>query len=266
MGAQRRFAQFVLLSAIFAWLSAFNRAEAGVITWSGNTWNHTAFGGNAANVGWQTGMQGGTTTDTSGVSLTVQHQRFGTAAASTNNMSLQPGNGSNLLYWSATGDYDTNVGAPSNYGTVTLTFSSAVTVTNFGLRDVDDGTGTSWQDFISVRALNGASSVGVTYNRADTTNQQLSTQHGMSGVLGINNINKTDADDTGNVGFTFAGAVTSLQITFLDGPGGASAVQHHIMLQNLTITPVPEASSLVLGGLALGLFGASRRLHSRRTN
>src|SRR5258706_479076 len=123
--------------------------------------------------------------------------------------------------------------------------------------------GNTWQDFISVSAMNGGGAVGVTYNRGDTTNQQLSTQHGMAGVLGIGDVNKTDADDTGNVGFTFASAVTSLRITFLDGPGGASAVQHHIMMQNLTITPVPEASSVVFGGLGLGRFGAYRCLETR---
>jgi len=256
-------AELALVLALAAGLGHFTRAEAGVITWSGNTWDHSAFGGSAASAGWQAGMQGGTTTDGAGVTMTMQHTRFGTAAAGAGNMNLQAFGGlGSYLMWSATNDYTGGNAnnAPKNYGTVTLAFNTTVAVTGFGLRDVDDGTGTSWQDFVSVSASNGGTNVGVTYNRSDTTNQQLSTYRGMSGVLGVNDVNRNN-DPIADLGFTFAGGLTTMTITYLQGPDGSDATLHYVFLMNLTVTPVPEASTLTLVGLA-GAFGGF--VHWRR--
>jgi hypothetical protein len=257
-------AEFALLLAVAATVGAFNVAEAGVITWSGNTFNHSAYGGSGSSAGWQTGILGGTTTDTSGVTMTAFQTKFGTMAGGANNMQvLAFGALGNFLRWDAVTDYSSNATNPAvNYSTITLNFSSAVTVTGFGLRDVDDGSGTSWQDFIAVSAVNGAANVGVSYNLSAGGNQQLATRHGLSGVLGINGFNPS-GQATADVGFTFGGALTSMTVTFLQGPGGSSAQQHLIFLNNLTVTSVPEASTLTLVGMA-GAFGVILRWRRKR--
>ena len=254
-----------------AWMSAafatFNVAEAGVITWSGNTFNHSAFGGSGASAGWQAGMQGGSTLDAvSGVTMTAVHQRVNSNAGA-NNMSLQPfGAGATpprFLYWAITSDYEAGA-TLDDYSTMTLTFTSAVTVTGFAIRDVDDGTGTSWQDFVAVRAQNGAANVGVSYTLGNGgADQDLHTRFGLNGVLGVNDLNYPSTDPNAanaDVGVTFGGAITTMTVTFLQGAGGSQAANHLIFLSNLTVTPVPEPSTLVL----VGLVGAAAALVSRR--
>jgi hypothetical protein len=200
------FAQLVLAT----FLSHGNHTSADVITWSGNVWDHSSFGGSAASSGWQAGMQGGTTADASGITMTMQHVRFGTATAGSGNMSLQAFGATSYLLWSATNDFTSGGGTASNYGTVQITFSSPVLVSGFGLRDVDDGAGTQWQDFVSVSASNGGSNVGVTYSLGDPVNQTLSTHHGLNGVLGIKDVNRDPGNTTADLGFSFASAVNSI--------------------------------------------------------
>jgi len=252
-----------------AWMSAafatFNVAEAGVITWSGNTWNH----GGTPSVGWAAGAQSGSTVDAAtNVTMTATHQRFNSNAGA-NNMSLQPfGAGTaapRFLYWAITSDYTANAANPAtDYSTMTLSFSTAVTVTGFAIRDVDDGTGTSWQDFVAVRAQNGAANVGVTYALGNGgADQDLHTRHGLNGVLGVNDLNyaSTSANAAnGDVGISFGGAITTMTVTFLQGAGGSQGANHLIFLNNLTVTQAPEASTFVLVGVA----GAAAAFISRR--
>src|SRR5687767_14386799 len=119
-------AELALLLGVAAGVGHFNSAEAGVITWSGNTFNHTAYGGGAASAGWQTGILGGTTTDTSGVTMTAFQTRFGSMAGGSNNMQvLAFGALGNYLRWDAVTDYSANATNPAvNYSTVTMNFSS----------------------------------------------------------------------------------------------------------------------------------------------
>ena len=257
-------AQFVFIVAISAGFGAFSVAEAGVITWSGNTFIH----GVTPSVGWAAGAQSGSTVDAAtGVTMTATHARVNSTAGP-NNMSLQPFGGPagspTFLYWAITSDYTQNVngnppGTPTDYSTMTLSFSSAVTVTGFAIRDVDDGTNTSWQDFVAVRASNVATNVGVTYTLGDNgNNQDLHTRHGLNGVLGVNNLNYASTDPNAalaDVGTNFGGAITTMTITFLQGPQGSSAANHLIFLSNLTITQAPEASSFSLVGIAAGIGG-----------
>jgi hypothetical protein len=257
------FTRIALACTAFA---TFSVAEGGVIMWSGNTFNHTAYGGSGASSGWQAGMQGGSTLDTaSGVTMTAVHQRVNSNAG-TNNMSLQPfGAGATpptFLYWAITSDYEGG-GTLDDYSTMTLSFSSAVTVTGFAIRDVDDGGGTSWQDFVAVRAQNGATNVGVTYALGNGgTDQDLHARFGLNGVLGVNDLNYPSTDpDAANadVGITFGASITTMTVTFLQGPQGSQAANHLIFLNNLTITPVPEPSTYGMIGLAALVFLGRRR-------
>lgn len=253
------FTRIALTCTAFA---TFSVAEGGVITWSGNTWNH----GGTPSVGWAAGAQSGTTLDAAtGVTLTATHTRVNSNAG-TNNMSLQPfGAGATpprLLYWAITSDYEGG-GTLDDYSTMTLSFSSAVTVTGFSIRDVDDGAGTSWQDFVAVRAQNGATNVGVTYALGNGgADQDLHTRFGLNGVLGVNDLNYPSTDPNAanaDVGITFGGAITTMTVTFLQGPQGSSANNHLIFLNNLTITPVPESSTYgMIGFAALAFFGRRR--------
>jgi hypothetical protein len=83
-------------------------------------------------------------------------------------------------------------------------------------------------------------------------------------VLGINNVNYTGGNPNAFVGLSFGGPVTSLTVYFFQGPQGTGATGGHIIvLDNITITPVPEASTLALCGVGMLAFVGLRRRKKR---
>jgi len=195
------------------------------------------------------------TIDSGGITLTFDTTRFGTAAG--NNTVVH--SSGNLLFFS---ENDFNGATPStdtldDYSTLTISFSQPVTLVGneFTILDVDDNDAPrTWQDFISVDAVNGIDPVSVSYTREDAVNQEsVSNYYGRSGVVGRNNTNATPAGAAGmNVDIGVASPITGLTIFFAQGDQGDAAGSHGILFSDIVV--VPEVSTLAMAGL-FGLAG-----------
>ena len=226
-------------------------AQSLLFDFNNTIWNHSAFGGPASSVGWTAGQNGGTATHAAtGLKVTVSYLGFGTAnldAGSLRNSTLS--NGEVSLAGLVNNDF--NAGATiTNYAIFRVRFSRAVQVGTIRAYDVDDTSGTSWQDFISIQPTLGGSAVAVNYAVSNATNQQITTYKGVAGVLGVNNVNpglNTTADVFASVG---SASIDQYEMLFTQGPQGTSAVLHGVGLYSILVTSVPEPGSVALVGFA----------------
>jgi hypothetical protein len=254
-----------LLAASFSGL-------ADTIDWDGGNWN-----GGTAN-GYTSGSPTGTTT---GGAVTVNWALFGTADGTHSALPSPPGIQPQVLTSVGVGgagngvltlgtSNDRNPGGLANYTTLTLNFSTLVSLANGALtiQDVDFNSTISWQDFIAVQAFNGASSVGVTYT---TTAANGTVSHkGLNGVQGLSNVpNSGVSQANANVGVNFAGDLDMIVIYLFQGPAVVSGVgtDHAVWLKDIEYTPaaspVPEPSTITMGLAGTVLCLLASRLRKR---
>ncbi len=251
-------ATFVVAAA----LAAANAASAQYLAFDfvNSVWDHSAFGGPSANVGWQNGRLGGTSVNPmTGLSATITYESAGTAVriAGSLGRTVIGSTGETVLRGNASTDY--NAGATlDNYVVFRVHFNQLVSAAAIRIYDVDednnpdDPGSPSWQDYVTVRAFNGGTPVAVSYTVTDPANQAVISHLGTTGLVGLNQINKSDVG-----GDAFASSnllIDEYQLIFTQGPEGFNAGSHTIGLYSVLVA-IPEPGSLALaGGAALALL------------
>lgn len=162
---------------------------------------------------------------------------------------------------------DSNSAALTNYVALRIAFTQAVNVLPFVIGDVDrtSPTGTDWEDFIAVTALDGAAPVAVSYTTSPAANT-LHTRFSLSGVLGTRNV--ANNEEGANVTVNPSGPVTSLMIYFFQGPNGIGGSAHGVWMRDIEYNPakeVPEPGALTLGAAPWAYFFLRARRKNRET-
>lgn len=222
------------------------------LDWEDGTW---VFGG-GSQVGWLDGQISGTTA--TGF-VTVTYLKGGTAdgvyTGIGSNINLFAGftgtNTDGAVTLATSGDF--NTGILSNYVGIRLNFLEPRTLT-FEVGDVDDTTGTAWQDYLTVSAFLTGSPVSVSYT-PNNTDQTITNYLGQDGILGINNIDSTYAARTAIVTIAISSPVDQVEIYFSQGPQATSGSDHRIWVGDINLVPEPRTFALVV----LGAFACWRR-------
>ncbi len=241
--------------------AAFCQAAPVWIDWEDGEWTH----GVTTYIGFQQptavpGVGVPYSATTSGGAVQVQWIRYGTATGVHSGIGgIQPrvsttfagASTDGAISMGTSGDY--NPSAMNNYVALQIAFTQAVNVLPFIIGDVDrtSATGTSWEDFIAVTAINGAAAVPVTYTPSPSYNTPH-TRFGLAGVLGI--ASAVNTSDQGNVAIAPSGPITQLIVYFMQGPNGAGGNAHGIFIRDIGYEPVqevPEPGTAVLSAAAL---------------
>lgn len=269
------------ITSFFALLAACQAAAFAApinIDWEDGQWKHGA----TTYTGWRqpgaapaanTGVYSGTT---SNGQVTVEWRRFGTASGAHSGiggvMPVVNGGPGAGVFNGAGDDGALAIGSASdyngtsvflNYVQLSIIFAEPVDLSQIVLGDVDDVSGTAWQDLVFVRGFKQNSPVGVNY--ALSANQVQHTQFGMTGVLGVNNVNVAFDSENGNAVATFNGAVDRVDILYTHGPQGSSGNAHGIWLRDIeAATAVPEPSAIAYLAGPIGMFAYFRNRRTRK--
>jgi hypothetical protein len=247
---------FLAYSALILLLPGAAFAE--TVNWDGGNWN-----GGTGN-GYNSGSASGTTT---GGGVSVQWLLYGTADGTHSGLGgTQPrvltsvgagGAGNGVLTLATSGDRNPG-GSLVNYATFTINFLSDVNLANGALtiQDVDNGSASTWQDFVAVRAFRNGIPVSVTYSILAA--HQLQTMFGYQGVRGTSSVpNSGTGQANGDVGVNFGSSLDQIIIYYFQGPAVTSGTgaDHGVWLKDISYTSaVPEPSTNVMLGIG-GLLG-----------
>lgn len=197
---------------------------------------------------------------TSGGSVQVQWIRYGTATGVHSGIGgTQPRVSTAFAGASSDGAIslgtaaDYNPSAMNNYVALSIAFTQAANVLPFVIGDVDrtSPTGTTWEDFIAVAAMNGAAPVPIAYTPSPSYNV-LHTRFGLAGVLGT--ASAVNTSDQGNVVVAPSGPITQLIVYFMQGPNGTGGSAHGVFIRDIGYEPVqevPEPGTALLSAVAL---------------
>lgn len=217
-----------------------------VIDWNSNAWDTGTF-------------QNGATLENNGISATVNWAAAGsTDPLAGDNLTvstvLSGGTGIPSLRLQQENDRNSNPSVLTNFSTLTIEFSTEISLaTAFTVFDVDQGSTTTWIDFIFIEAFSGGMS-GTPRTVAYTptvTGNELSTQYSRAGVLGTSNILNTTPG--ANVGVSIMGTFDFLRLTFTQSSAltSGSGSSHGIGISNISSIPEPSTSAFLFSALGV---------------